>query len=172
MNIAVWPPTNLVPLMYTLLDLFSMVTDSAERCSNCHAADHSSGCPLFPTTVELDPAMGIPPPRTPRARGPSPTRRVSFQGSPRTRSPAPRQRSKKGQSGNSPKGPPPPPPPPPPTTPPPAKCRYGKNCQNRRNGCLYLMDDVNVPALHFGLYSRMDMGLSEDGTGHGNTPVG
>ena len=68
MNIAVWPPTNLVPLTYTLLDLFSMVTDSAERCSNCHAADHSSGCPLFPTTVELDPAMGIPPREPPPPR--------------------------------------------------------------------------------------------------------
>ena len=96
MNIAVWPPTNLVPLTYTLLDLFSMVTDSAERCPNCHAADHSSGCPLFPTTVELDPAMGIPPPRTTRARGASPPRRVSFQGSPRQRAPSAPRRARTG----------------------------------------------------------------------------
>ena len=103
MNVPVWPPTNLVPLTYVLLDLFSMVTNSTERCQNCHAADHPGSCPLFPTTVELDPRMG----------------------------------SKKRQGTSSPRGPPPPPPPPPPTTPPPAKCKYGKKCQNQRNGCLF-----------------------------------
>ena len=89
MNVPVWPPTNLVPLTYVFLDLFSMVTNSTERCQNCHAADHPGSCPLFPTTVELDPGMGIPPPRT-RGKGSSPPRRVSFQQGPsRARSPAP-----------------------------------------------------------------------------------
>ena len=136
MNVPVWPPTNLVPLTYVLLDLFSMVTNSTERCQNCHAADHPGSCPLFPTTVELDPGMGIPPPRS-RGKGSSPPRRVSFQQGPRSRSPAPAARSKKRQGTSSPRGPPPPPPPPPPSTPPPAKCRYGKKCQNQRNGCLF-----------------------------------